>query len=76
MPAYTRGTTTIKRREWRLRTEPYGGAVAEVHKIVASAENQYYGDFNYRPHHDDWLRVTAEDDTIVFWYEIRESEGK
>ncbi|MFE3081813.1 hypothetical protein [Nocardia tengchongensis] len=60
------------RHEWRVPGAGHGGwgaAIAEVQKAIHAAENRYQQVFGKEPSFDDWLRVWAADDEIVFWFE-------
>ncbi|WP_405137451.1 hypothetical protein [Nocardia sp. NBC_01388] len=77
MASYEHREVQRTRYEWRVPGATYGGwgsAVAEVHKAIAAAETRYREVMGKDPTHDDWLRVWAEDDDIVLWFEYQESD--
>lgn len=60
------------RHEWSIPGAAhgsFGAPIAEVHKAIAAAENQYRQVFGKDPSYDDWLSVWAGDDDIVLWFE-------
>jgi len=72
MADFRYGRVTRVRHEWAVPGADFGGhgaPIAEVWKAINSAETLYVEIFGKEPTYDDWLRVYAADDEIIFWFE-------
>lgn len=71
MADYMSRRVRVTRYEWRIPRAEFGGpgaVVAEVYKVLSAAEVAWRGVYGKEPAYDDWLRVWAADDDVVFWF--------
>lgn len=72
MTAVEMRETTSTRYEFVVPGAAFGGfgaAVADVEDAIRMARLKYRGVFGSDSTFDDWLRVYAADDEIVFWFD-------
>ncbi len=78
MASYTKRTHTIRRTEYAVpgaELHGRGVPIAELNKALAAAMIDYRAAIGEDPRHDDWVRVFASDDEIVFVLEVESVEG-